>query len=178
MRKKNSIKQTLNEIIKDLPVSKPSFKLFMTSFLYNMGFRVLLNYRIGKYLYHSNFFLLRQIGLFFRNRLITKRNCDISYNAIIGSNVRFPHPSGIIIGDGVIINNNVKIWQHVTLGSHGKKEETLKYPVVGNDVKIYAGAVLIGDINIGKGSIIGANSVVNIDVPNNSTVVGIPCRIL
>jgi len=110
--------------------------------------------------------------------MIVKRNCDISYNATIGKNLRLPHPIGIVIGDGVIIKDNVMVFQQVTFGSHGKKNQSLSYPIVENNVKIFAGAKIIGGITIGENAIIGANAVVNIDVPANTKAVGIPCRII
>lgn len=163
------------EIKGDLPVK--SAKGFIKQYLYSPGFRVLLNHRIGKFFFTSRFFLFRQIGAHYRMRLITKRGCDISYNAILCQNIKFPHAIGIVIGDGVVIKNNVKIFQQVTLGSHGKKNEKLSYPVIENNVIIFSGAKIIGGVSIGANAIIGANSVVNIDVPTGATAVGIPCKI-
>ncbi len=169
---------TINDIIDDIPQKQRDFFTFLTNYFYSPGFRVLLNHRIGKYFFFSRFFLLRQIALYYKMRLVTKRNCDISYRAIIGKNVRFPHPLGIVIGDAVVIGDNCKIFQQVTLGSHGKKGEKLNYPKISNGVVVYTGAKVIGDLSIGENAIIGANSVVNVDVPNNATAVGIPCRII
>lgn len=171
-----TLKQTIADIKNDLP--HKTLSGFIKSYLYSAGFRVLLNHRIGKYLYHSRFILFRQVANYYKMRLITKRNCDISYKCTIGKNVRFPHALGIVIGDNVVINDNVKIWQQVTFGSHGKKGEKMTYPVVEKNVKIFAGAKLIGNINIGENSIVGANAVVNISVPPNSVAVGIPCKII
>ncbi|MBC6369212.1 hypothetical protein DDT91_20660 [Algoriphagus sp. AK58] len=107
-----------------------------------------------------------------------KRSCQIDYSAVIGRNVKFAHPIGIVIGKNVIIGNNVKIWQNVTFGSHGKNALKKNYPVIKDNVRIFAGAKIIGGITIGENATIGANSVVNIDVPANATAVGIPCKIL
>lgn len=172
----SSIKETIVLIKGDLP--HKSLKGILQSFLFNQGFRVLLNFRIGFFFYSSRFLLFRQIGLYYRNRLITKRNCDISYKAKIGKNLRLPHPLGIVIGDGVVVEDNVKIWQQVTLGSHGKRKQDTSYPTVKSGVKIFTGAKIFGAITIGENSIIGANAVVNKDVPSGSTAVGIPCKII
>jgi len=110
--------------------------------------------------------------------LIVKRHCDFSYKAKIGKNLRLPHPFGIVIGDGAVIKDNVTIFQQVTLGSHGKKDQEMKYPVIETGAKIYAGAKIIGGVTVGRDAIVGANSVVNIDVPPGATAVGIPCRII
>jgi serine O-acetyltransferase len=105
-------------------------------------------------------------------------SCDISPKAIIAKDLKLPHPIGIVIGDGVVIKNNVMIWQHVTLGSHGKKGATMEYPVVEPGSKIYNKATVIGGIHIGQNSTIGAHSLVLIDVPDNATAAGTPARIL
>lgn len=109
---------------------------------------------------------------------MTKRCCHISYHSDLGRGIKFPHPLGIVIGEGVVIKDNVQIWQHVTLGSSGKKGEGLTYPTIQDGVKIYTGAVLLGKINVGANAVVGANSVVNTDVPENSVVAGIPAKII
>jgi serine O-acetyltransferase len=111
-------------------------------------------------------------------RQVTKRGCQLSYEAILGKNIKFMHPLGVVIGENVIIHDNVRIWQQVTLGSHGKKGETLLYPVVHSGVKIFAGAKVIGGIEIGANSTIGANSVVLQAVPENAIAVGVPAKII
>ncbi|SMC69833.1 serine O-acetyltransferase [Moheibacter sediminis] len=173
-----SIKQTFRDIKNDFPKGKISLRLFITYYLYSPRFRILLNHRLGKFFSKSKNILIRQIGSYYKTRMIIKRNCDFSYNANIGKNFKMPHPIGIVIGDGVIIKDNVMIFQQVTIGSHGKKDEEMKYPVIESGVKIYAGAKIIGGIRIGENAIIGANAVVNIDVPSNTTAVGIPCKII
>ncbi len=174
-----TIRQTFKDIKNDLPAKDGLFLVFLKSYLYSPRFRILLNHRLGKYFYKSGNFFLRQIGIYYKNEMITKRNCDISYNSFIGQNLRMPHPLGIVIGDGVIIDNNVMIFQQVTFGSHGKPEKNKKeYPHIKSGVKIFAGAKIIGGITIGENAVVGANSVVNIDVPANSVAVGIPCKII
>src|SRR5690606_21783924 len=141
-------------------------------------FRVLLNHRLGKYFYFKRGKIYSLIAKRYKYVLISKRGCDISYNATIGKNLKLPHPTGIVIGDGVRIGDNVKIWHQVTLGSHGKPNQPLAYPIVENGVKIYPGAKVIGSVTVGENAVIGANAVVNIDVPKGATAVGIPCKII
>lgn len=76
------------------------------------------------------------------------------------------------------MGNDVTIYQQVTIGSHGKKGCDRGYPIIGNKVRIYAGAKILGAIKIGDNVIIGANSVVLKDVPANTTVAGVPARII
>lgn len=173
-----TLKQTLSEIKGDIPGGRFRIKTFCTNYLYSPRFRVLLNHRLGKYFFKSRFVLFRQVGAYYKMRLNTHRNCDISYNAKIGKNVKMPHPLGIVIGSKVQIKDNVMIFQQVTFGSHGKKNADKNYPVVESGVTIYAGAKIIGGITIGENAVIAANSVVNIDVPANSVAVGVPCKII
>lgn len=171
-----ALKELFAEIKGDMK-GKTGLSQFVKEYLYSARFRVLLNHRIGKYCNNSNSYFLKRIALRYKYRLITKRNCDISYNAYLGKKLRLPHPLGIVIGDGVIIKDDVVIFQQVTLGSHGKTGRDLQYPVIENNVKIYAGAKIIGGITVGENSVIGANSLINKDVPVNSIAYGSPCQI-
>lgn len=106
-------------------------------------------------------------------------SCDIiAYQVDIPSSLKLPHQGlGVVIHPAVKIGNNCVIYQHVTLGANGKKEHGNEAPVIGNNVMIGAGAVLLGNIRIGDNAIIAANSVVLNDVPENAMVAGIPAKI-
>ncbi len=166
------------EIYRDLPVKKPNIFKSWKHRLINPSYKVMYLYRKGKYFSESKSRILRVYSAVIRTKLIFKRNCEISYKAEIGNNFILAHPVSIVIGAGVIIKNNVTIFQNVTLGSHGKgKLKPKKYPTIENNVTIYAGAVIIGGIKIGENSVVGANTVVNTDVPSNSIAIGNPCKI-
>jgi serine O-acetyltransferase len=93
----------------------------------------------------------------------------------VGRNVLFGYNGlGIVIHHRCIIGDNVTISQHVTIGGRGGPG----VPVIGNNVEIGAGAVILGGITIGDNVKIGANAVVLVDVPDNATAVGIPARII
>jgi serine acetyltransferase len=82
--------------------------------------------------------------------------------------VKFPHPVGIVIGDGVRIGHECRIYQNVTIGlieNLPAPEARHQYPTLDDNVVVYAGAVIAGAIHIGAGCIIGANAVITKDVP-------------
>ncbi len=82
------------------------------------------------------------------------------------------HPTGIVVAAGVELGENVQINQNVTLGTRTGNG----YPVIEDNVKIYAGSAVLGDITVGENSVIGANATVIEDVPADTTVVGTPAR--
>lgn len=102
--------------------------------------------------------------------------CDVDPQASIGSGLYVPHPVGIVIGGRVTIGSGVTILQNVTLG----RGTTLQpqSPMIGDEAIIYAGAVIVGPIEIGTGAKIGANSVVTQNVPAYSVAVGVPARVI
>lgn len=102
----------------------------------------------------------------------------IGQNTVIDGNINLPHPQNIVLGNGVKIGNNVTIYQDVTIGV--KKADDANagsaYATIEDNVCIYAGAKIIGNITIGESSVIGCNSVVNKDVPCHSTFAGVPAK--
>lgn len=97
--------------------------------------------------------------------------------AVIGRNLRLRHINGVVIGKGVEIGDNVIIYHQVTIGGKNLGDEKANnYPVIGNNVTIFTGAKLIGNITVGDNAVIGANSVVTTDVESNSTYAGIPAK--
>ena len=95
----------------------------------------------------------------------------------IGKNLFIDHGMGIVIGETTIIGNNVSLYQGVTLGGL-KNIKQKRHPTLDDNVIVGAGAKVLGPIKIGKNSKIGANSVVTKNIPPNTTVVGIPARII
>jgi serine O-acetyltransferase len=102
---------------------------------------------------------------------------DIHPGAKIGRGVLMDHGAGIVIGETTIIGDDVLIYQGVTLGGTSL-ERKKRHPTIESKCVIGAGAKVLGNIRIGKGSRIGANSVVIEDVPAGSTVVGIPGKVV
>ena len=123
---------------------------------------------------HKNYLKKNNLIVDYYNYKIQKKyNCIISSRAFIEDKISFPHPIGIVIGKDVKVGKNVTIYQQVTLGQNNGK-----FPTIGDNVIIYSGAKIFGDIHIGNNVIIGANSVVNTDVPDNCIVAGVPARVI
>lgn len=99
---------------------------------------------------------------------------EIVHGASIGRGTIFVHGMGTVIGPGTVIGDNCRIFHNVTLGSR----DGVTYPVIGDDVVLYPGAVLLGGITVGSGSVVGANAVVLTDVEPNTVVAGNPARVI
>lgn len=102
---------------------------------------------------------------------------EIHPGATIGDGLFIDHGCGIVVGETAILGNDVTLYQGVTLGGTGK-ESGKRHPTLGDHVMVSSGAKVLGNIQIGSYSKIGAGSVVLNDVPENSTVVGIPGKIV
>lgn len=101
---------------------------------------------------------------------------EIHPSSTIGRGLFIDHGTGVVIGETAVIGANVTLFQGVTLGGTGK-ERGKRHPTIGDNVVVGAGAKVLGNITIGANSMIGANAVVVRDVPEHSTVVGVPGRI-
>lgn len=135
----------------------------------NQSQKIFRLYSKANWLYNKGW---KNLSSFFTHKIYKRYNCVISARCILGKNVLFPHPMGIVIGGFVKIGDNVQIYQNVTLGrKHSEKEREV--PIIGNNVKIYANSVVIGNVRIGNNAIIGCNSVVLRDVADNEVVAGI-----
>lgn len=152
------------------------FKLVKIYFFGSANIRCILIYRIGMAIRKSRF---KRVGKIFFRKLERDYGVFISPNAKIGIGLKMPHPTGIVIGNKVKIGNNVTIFQQVTLGGAriGDAQKDL-YPEVGDDTVLFAGAKIIGKIKVGKSCVVGANAVVIDDVPDHSTVVGNPAKVI
>ncbi|MCQ6558893.1 serine O-acetyltransferase EpsC [Paenibacillus mendelii] len=177
MDDKHTYRDVLRQVRKDLIdcANSKSWKKKTLIFFISLNFQVLFLYRHTRYLQHkSKLHKLLVLVFSYISKIVFQ--CHISERARIGTNLKMPHPTGIVIGDDVLIGDNVTIYQQVTLGSHGKSGFERAYPIIEDNVVIYAGAKVIGNITIGRNAVIGANAVVIKDVPPNAVAVGVPAK--
>ncbi len=138
------------------------------------GLHVIWLHRISHYLYKRGWVLLpRMISNF--GRFLT--GIEIHPGAIIGEGLFIDHGTGVVIGETAELGENVTLYQGVTLGGTGK-EKGKRHPTIGDNVVVATGAKVLGSFKVGNNSKIGAGSVVLQEVPPNSTVVGIPGKVV
>jgi serine O-acetyltransferase len=163
-------REDIAAVLESDPAAKSGFEVVL---LYS-GLHALWNYRVHHWLWmHGWRFVARFISQL--TRLIT--GIEIHPGAQIGRRLFIDHGMGVVIGETTIIGDDVTLYQGVTLGGTGK-ETGKRHPTIGNKVVIGSGARVLGNITIGENSRIGAGSVVLRDVPDNSTVVGVPGHIV
>ena len=132
-------------------------------------FRNVVYYRLLKY--------NKSIAFLYKLLFRLRKDMEIWSVDGIGSGLAIFH------GYGTIINcesagDNLSVWQGVTIGKKGGDDSSGELPTIGNNVQIYANAVVVGGITIGDNVRIGANCVVTKDIPANHTVYGNPCKIV
>ncbi len=165
-----AIQEDLRAIFDRDPAATGSIEVIFTY----AGFHALVAYRIGHWLcIHGVRFVPRLISQL--ARWLT--GIEIHPAAKIGKGFFMDHGMGVVIGETAEIGDYVTLFQGVTLGGTGK-ERGKRHPTLGDHVVVGAGAKILGGITIGNNVKIGANSVVLKNVPANSTVIGVPARII
>jgi serine O-acetyltransferase len=138
------------------------------------GLHALMAHRVAHALYKKGqFFAARAISQAARNAT----GIEIHPAAQIGKGLFIDHGCAVVIGETTIIGDNCTIYQGVTLGGTGKHVGK-RHPTIGNNVMIGAGAKVLGPVTIGDNSKVAAGAVVLKDIPENSTAVGIPARVV
>jgi serine O-acetyltransferase len=165
-----TIREQVDTIFREDPAAKSVLEIL---FCYP-GFHAILAHRLAHKLYRWQVpflpRLISQIGRFFTG-------IEIHPGAQIGRRFFIDHGMGVVIGETTEIGDDVLLYQGVTLGGTGN-EKGKRHPTLGNHVVVGTGAKVLGNIRIGDGVKIGAGSVVVHPVPDNSTVVGIPGRVV
>ena len=152
----------------------PAARSYLEVVLTYAGLHAIWSHRIAHAFYKKKlFFLARSISQI--SRFFT--GIEIHPGAVIGKRFFIDHGMGVVIGETCEIGDNVSVYQGVTLGGTGK-EKGKRHPTIKNNVLIATGAKVLGSITVGENSKIGAGSVVLKEVPANSTVVGIPGKVV
>ncbi|MED1205683.1 serine O-acetyltransferase [Heyndrickxia acidicola] len=164
------IKEDIEVVFDQDPAARSYFEVILTY----SGLHAIWAHRIAHAFYKKKFFFIArsisQISRFFTG-------IEIHPGAKIGRRFFIDHGMGIVIGETCEIGDNVTVFQGVTLGGTGK-EKGKRHPTIENNALIATGAKVLGSITVGENSKIGAGSVVLKEVPPNSTVVGIPGRVV
>ncbi|MEN2769136.1 serine O-acetyltransferase [Ornithinibacillus xuwenensis] len=160
------MKEDMDVVFEQDPAARTYFEVFLTY----SGLHAVWSHRIAHAFYKRKLFfiarVISQVSRFFTG-------IEIHPGAKVGRRLFIDHGMGVVIGETCEIGNNVTIFQGVTLGGTGK-EKGKRHPTVKDNALIASGAKVLGSITIGESAKVGAGSVVLKDVPDHSTVVGIP----
>ena len=164
------IREEISAIKERDPAARNTFEIL---FLYS-GFHAVFWHRLSHWLYNKKRYTLAR---FVSQTIRFFTGIEIHPGAKIGRGLFIDHGMGVIIGETTEIGDNCTIYQGVTLGGTGK-DVGKRHPTLGNNVLVGAGAKVLGPFKVGDNSKIAANAVVLSEVPENSTCVGVPARIV
>jgi serine O-acetyltransferase len=168
------LSQSIREYIASVFERDPAAKSWIEVLLCYPGLHALWAHRVNHWLWTHRLRLLARF-LSQVSRLLT--GIEIHPGAQIGRRFFIDHGMGVVIGETTIIGDDVTLYQGVTLGGTGK-EKGKRHPTLGNNVVVGGGAKILGNVTIGENCRVGAGSVVLSDVPDNSTIVGVPGHII
>tara|TARA_B100001996_G_scaffold366872_1_gene338000 strand:+ start:478 stop:1203 length:726 start_codon:yes stop_codon:yes gene_type:complete len=168
----NTIESSLTNDIIFFRENDPACKYLSTPLLFYKGFQGLAAYRSSNILWNDE---RHTMALYIQNRSSEVFGVDIHPAATIDSPVMIDHATGVVIGETANIKKNVSIFQGVTLGGNTFTKED-RHPKIEEGVSIYASSTILGNINVGRNSIVAAGSLVLDNVAENSTVAGIPAK--
>ncbi len=164
----------LDNLLRAYLVRDPAARSRLEVFLLYPGVAAVIYHRLAHWLYQRNLrFFARFVSQW--SRFFT--GIEIHPGAKIGRRLVIDHGSGIVIGETAEIGDDVLLYQGCTLGGTGK-ERGKRHPTVGDRVMVGSGAKVLGPITVGRFSRIAAGAVVLSDVPEDSTAVGVPARIV
>ena len=164
------IKEDIESVRQRDPAATSAFQIY---FLYP-GLKAVRMYRRAHWFYmHKHYFLARWIS----QRCVRKTGIEIHPGAKIGKRFFIDHGVGVVIGETTEIGDDVTLYQGVTLGGTGK-DTGKRHPTIGNNVMVGAGAKVLGPIKIGNNCKVAAGAVVLDNIPDDSTAVGVPARVV
>ena len=168
----DTIESSLTNDIIFFRENDPACKYLSTPLLFYKGFQGLAAYRSSNILWKGE---RHTMALYIQNRSSEVFGVDIHPAATIDSPVMIDHATGVVIGETAKIKKNVSIFQGVTLGGNTFTQED-RHPKIDEGVSIYASSTILGNINVGRNSVVAAGSLVLDHVAENSTVAGIPAK--
>jgi serine O-acetyltransferase len=152
----------------------PACNRYVEPVLYFKGFHAIQAHRLAHFLWERG---RQDFALYLQSRVSVVLQVDIHPAVPMGRGIFFDHGTGIVIGGTAIVGDDVSILQDVTLGGTGK-EKGDRHPKIRRGVLIGAGAKILGNIEIGEGSLVAAGSVVLKPVPPHTTVAGVPAKVV
>lgn len=152
----------------------PACERFIEPLLYFKGFQTIQAHRLAHWLYNRG---QRDLALVIQSAVSERFQVDINPAVKLGRGIFIDHATGVVIGETAVIGDNVSILQNVTLGGTGKSGGD-RHPKIGDGVLIGAGAKVLGNIRIGNCARIAAGSVVLKEVPPETTVAGVPAKVV
>ena len=152
----------------------PATNRFLEPVLYFKGFHAIQTHRLAHWLHRKG---RKDFALYLQSRSSVVFQCDINPAARIGRGIFLDHATGLVVGETAVIEDDVSILHDVTLGGTGKEHED-RHPKIRRGVMIGAGAKILGNIEVGHCARIAAGSVVIKPVPHNTTVAGVPARVV
>jgi serine O-acetyltransferase len=152
----------------------PACHSYLDAFLFYKGFHALESWRVSHWLWREG---REAMALFMQSRISQLFAVDVHPAAKIGRGIMFDHATGIVIGETAVVEDDVSIMQDVTLGGTGK-ESGDRHPKIRRGVLLSLGAKILGNIEVGEYSRIGAGSVVLKAVPPHCTAVGVPAKLV
>ena len=142
--------------------------------LYYKGFHAIQTHRLTHWLWNQD---RKDFAYALQSRASAAFQCDIHPAARIGRGIFLDHATGLVVGETAVVEDDVSMLHDVTLGGTGKEHED-RHPKIRRGVMIGAGAKILGNIEIGHCARVAAGSVVLKPVPHNTTVAGIPARVV
>lgn len=152
----------------------PACSRFIEPLMYFKGYHTLQAHRLGHWLLKQG---RRDFALMIQSAISERFQVDINPAVPLGRGIFLDHATSVVIGETAVIGDNVSILQGVTLGGTGKEDED-RHPKIGNGVLLGAGAKVLGNIKIGSCSRVASGSVVLKDVPPETTVAGVPAKVV
>jgi serine O-acetyltransferase len=166
----SAIREDMATVLERDPAAKSRLEILLCY----AGLHAIWFHRINHWFWNHHLYLLArwlsQVVRFFTG-------IEIHPGAQLGRRLFIDHGMGVVIGETATVGNDVTLYQGVTLGGTGK-EHGKRHPTIGDNVVVGGGAKILGNITVGNNCRVGAGSVVTRDVPENSTVVGVPGHII